>query len=156
MKLRSVFAVLPGLVVFSSPSFSAQNEPAPERPNILFIVADDLGYADIGVQGCKDIPTPNIDPIGKNGIRFTNGYVSCPVCSPTRAGLMTGRYQQRFGHEFNPGGEGNDPNFGLPLAEKTIAERLKSSGYVTGMFGKWHLGNTMEKRPPQRGFDEFY
>ena len=71
------------------------------KPNILLIVADDLGYADLGLQGCKDIPIPNIDSIAHNGVRFTNGYVSCPVCSLTRAGLMAGRYQQRFGHEFN-------------------------------------------------------
>ena len=79
------------------------------QPNILLIVGDDMGYADIGVHGCKDIPTPNIDAIAKGGVRCTNGYVSGPYCSPTRAGLLTGRYQQRFGHEFNPGAEGNDP-----------------------------------------------
>jgi len=131
--------------------------PNNRKPNILLVVADDLGYADLGVQGCKDIPTPNIDAIAHNGVRFTNGYVSCPVCSPTRAGLMTGRYQQRFGHEFNPGGEqASDPQFGLPLAEATLAERLKPLGYATGMFGKWHLGYRPEMQPQQRGFDEFY
>src|SRR5512142_618968 len=96
---------------------------APQRkPNVLLIVADDLGYADLGVQGCKDVPTPNIDSIAKGGVRFTNGYVSCPVCSPTRAGLLTGRYQQRFGHEFNPGAQPPGSTvFGLPLSEITIA-----------------------------------
>src|SRR4051812_13158401 len=69
-----------------------------KKPNVLIIVADDLGYADLGCQGCKDIPTPNIDAIARAGVRFTDGYVTCPVCSPTRAGLLTGRYQQRFGH----------------------------------------------------------
>ncbi|MGB9620624.1 MAG: sulfatase-like hydrolase/transferase, partial [Armatimonadota bacterium] len=115
----------------------------------------DLGYADLGVQGCKDVPTPNIDSIGTNGVRFTNGYVSCPVCSPTRAGLQTGRYQQRFGHEFNPG-----PNvvgdFGLPLSEVTIGERLKKAGYATGFVGKWHLGTKPEMQPVKRGYDEFF
>ena len=127
------------------------------KPNIVLIVADDLGYADLGVQGCKDIPTPNIDSIAQNGVRFTNGYVSCPVCSPTRAGLMTGRYQQRFGHEFNSGpADVANPEFGLPLAETTLAERLKPLGYATGMFGKWHLGFRPEMHPQKRGFDEFY
>jgi arylsulfatase A-like enzyme len=85
------------------------------QPNILVIVADDLGYADLGCQGCKDIPTPNIDTLAQNGVRFTSGYASCPVCSPTRAGLLTGRYQQRFGPEFNPGPGGHvSGNFGLP------------------------------------------
>src|SRR5882757_6212831 len=75
------------------------------NPNIIVIVGDDMGYADIGVHGCKDIPTPNIDKLAAAGTRCTNGYVSGPYCSPTRAGLLTGRYQTRFGHEFNPGGE---------------------------------------------------
>jgi arylsulfatase A-like enzyme len=137
---------------------SAKAGAAPARkPNIVLILADDLGYAELGVQGCKDIPTPNIDSIAKNGVRFTNGYVSCPVCSPTRAGLMTGRYQQRFGHEFNPGPPTRpQPDFGLALSETTIAERLKGLGYVTGMFGKWHLGFEPRFQPQQRGFDEFF
>lgn len=132
-------------------------QPSQRRPNIVLIVADDLGYAEIGVQGCKDIPTPNIDSIAKNGIRFTSGYVSCPVCSPTRAGLMTGKYQQRFGHEFNPGPPTQaQPNFGLPLTEVTIADRLKQLGYATGMVGKWHLGFRTDYLPPKRGFQEFF
>ena len=123
----------------------------PKRPNILFIVADDLGYADVGFQGCKDIPTPNLDALATSGVRFTNGYVSGPYCSPTRAGLMTGRYQTRFGHEFNP--EASD---GLPLSETTIADRLKAAGYVTGLVGKWHLGSLPQFHPQKRGFDEFF
>src|SRR5437016_3130286 len=113
----------------------------PARPNILLIVGDDMGYGDVGFQNCKDIPTPNLDNLAAAGVRFTSGYVSGPYCSPTRAGLLTGRYQQRFGHEFNPGPAGaSPPDFGLPLAEKTLAERLKATDYATGMFGKWHLG----------------
>ena len=128
-----------------------------KRPNILLIVADDLGYGELSCQGNRQIPTPNIDSIAKNGIRFTSGYVSGPYCSPTRAGLMTGRYQQRFGHEFNPGPAGTeDKNFGLSLRETTLAERLKSAGYATGMFGKWHLGFRPELQPTKRGFDEFF
>ncbi|MFM8336756.1 MAG: sulfatase, partial [Opitutaceae bacterium] len=94
----------------------------PARPNILFIVGDDMGYADVGFHGCRDIPTPNLDALAASGVRFTNGYVSGPYCSPTRAGLLTGRYQTRFGHEFNPGGAES----GLPVAETTIANRLKA------------------------------
>src|SRR5687768_3698609 len=94
------------------------------QPNVLVIVADDLGYADIGVHGCRDIPTPHIDSLAKNGVRCTNGYVSGVYCSPTRAGLLTGRYQQRFGHEFNPGGAEKNAAIGLPLKEVTLADRL--------------------------------
>lgn len=127
------------------------------KPNIVLILADDLGYGGVGVQGCKDIPTPNIDSIAANGVRFTSGYVSCPVCSPTRAGLLTGRYQQRFGHEFNPGPPTTAPdNFGLPLTERTIATLLKASGYATGIVGKWHLGYKPQFHPQKRGFDEFF
>ena len=121
------------------------------HPNILFIVGDDMGYADVGFQGCKDILTPNLDALAASGVRFTNGYVSGPYCSPTRAGLMTGRYQQRYNHEFNPTGRQ-----GLALTETTIANRLKAAGYATGLVGKWHLGGLPEQHPQKRGFDEFF
>jgi arylsulfatase A-like enzyme len=123
------------------------------RPNIVLIVADDMGYADVGFQGSRDIPTPNIDAIAKSGIRFTDAYVSGPYCSPTRAGLMTGRYPQRFGHEFNPA---RNPEFGLPLDQTTMADRLKAAGYRTALFGKWHLGSAPRLHPMERGFDEFF
>jgi arylsulfatase A-like enzyme len=122
------------------------------QPNILLIVADDMGYADAGFNGCRDIPTPNMDALAKSGIRFTSGYVTGPYCSPTRAGLMTGRYQTRFGHEFNPSG-GKE---GLPLTEQTLADRLRSAGYMTGLVGKWHLGTDPSMHPQQRGFTEFF
>ena len=125
-------------------------------PNILVIVADDMGYADVGFQGCKDIPTPNIDRLARSGVRFSSGYVSGPYCSPTRAGLLTGRYQTRFGHEFNPGGGAKGGDVGLPLSQTTIANRLKAAGYVTGLVGKWHLGKAAKFHPQKRGFDEFY
>jgi arylsulfatase A-like enzyme len=131
---------------------------AERKPNILLIVADDLGWGELTSQGfTKDIPTPNIDSISANGVRFTNGYVSGPYCSPTRAGLLTGHYQQRFGHEFNPGPptEANAA-VGLSLQETTIGNRLKSAGYATGWFGKSHLGTAPEFHPQKRGFDEFY
>ena len=137
--------------------FAIRARAAAPKPNIVLIVADDLGYAEVGVQGCKDIPTPNIDSIARAGVRFSNGYVSCPVCSPTRAGMATGRYQQRFGHEFNPGpAAASADNFGLPLTETPLSARLKSAGYATGAFGKWHLGYRPEFHPQQRGFDEFF
>lgn len=133
---------------------------AAAKPNVVIIVSDDLGYADLGFHGCKDIPTPHHDALAKSGARCTNGYVSGPYCSPTRAGLLTGRYQQRFGHEFNPAGgkakgkKADGP--GLPLAEKTLADRLKAAGYATALVGKWHLGAAARYHPQKRGFDEFF
>ncbi len=124
---------------------------AATKPNILVIVGDDMGYADVGVFGCKDIPTPNIDALAASGVRFPSGYVSGPYCSPTRAGLQTGRYQTRFGHEFNPSGAA-----GLPLTETTLANHLKTAGYVTGAVGKWHLGSLETMHPFKRGYDEFF
>lgn len=133
---------------------------AERQPNIVILLADDLGYADVGFQGCRDIPTPNIDALAKGGVRCTSGYVSGPYCSPSRAGLLTGRYQQRFGHEFNPGprGEfgGNGSSIGLPLSETTMADRLKAAGYATGIVGKWHLGVASKFHPQRRGFDEYF
>lgn len=129
----------------------------PTRPNVVILLADDLGYGDLGFQGGKEIPTPNLDRLSRQGVRCGSGYVSCPYCSPTRAGLMTGRYQQRFGHEFNPGGVKDvEEVFGLSLDEKTIAERLRSAGYKTALVGKWHLGFAKKFQPPSRGFDEFF
>jgi arylsulfatase A-like enzyme len=124
------------------------------KPNVVIFLADDTGYADVGAMGGKDIPTPHIDSIAKNGVKCTNGYVSCPYCSPTRAGIMTGRYQERFGHEFNEG-QGRLP-FGLPLTETTFAQRMKPLGYGTFVVGKWHLGGPPDFLPMKRGFDEFY
>lgn len=125
-----------------------------QRPNLLLIVGDDMGYADVGFHGCRDIPTPHLDALAASGIRCTQGYVTGPYCSPTRAALLTGRYQTRFGHEFNPGGGGAGK--GLPLSESTLADRLREAGYRTGLVGKWHLGNEPERRPMERGFDEFF
>jgi arylsulfatase A-like enzyme len=133
-------------------SFCSTLSAQAKRPNILFIVGDDMGYADVGFHGCQDIPTPHLDSLAKSSVRCTNGYVSGPYCSPTRAGLLTGRYQTRFGHEFNAGAAGT----GLPLTETTIANRLKSAGYATGLVGKWHLGGESQFHPQKRGFDEFF
>lgn len=132
--------------------------PAAPKPNIILIVADDLGWHDLTVQGATDLKTPNIDALATNGVRFTRGYVTAPVCSPSRAGMMTGRYQQRFGHETNPGTSlERDSHFGLPLTEQTIANRLKPLGYTNGWIGKSHLGgDTNLFHPLKRGFDEFF
>jgi arylsulfatase A-like enzyme len=128
---------------------------ASEKPNILVIVADDLGYGDIGVHGGKLVPTPNIDALAASGVRCTSGYVSCPYCSPTRAGMLTGRYQTRFGHEFNPH-DGDPAKLGLPLDQHTLADYLRSAGYATGLVGKWHEGFDAAHHPQSRGFDEFF
>ncbi len=146
-----------GLAVLAAALAPASAQDQAARPNVIVIVADDLGWGETGPQGGKDIPTPALDSMAKSGIRFTNGYVSCPVCSPTRAGFLTGRYQQRFGHEFNPGPEQTaSEGFGLDLKQATIADRMKALGYATGMFGKWHLGYKPDYHPLKRGFDEFY
>ncbi len=126
------------------------------RPNVLLIVSDDQGYADTGFNGCKDIPTPNLDRLAKSGVRCTSGYVTHAFCSPSRAGLMTGRYQQRFGHEFNPVYDPLDPKEGLPLTEKLLPEFLKDAGYATGWIGKWHLGASPAHTPLRRGFQETF
>lgn len=129
---------------------------AVEKPNLVIIMTDDQGYADVGFNGCEDIPTPNIDRIAREGVRFTNGYVTHPVCSPSRAGMITGRYQGRFGYHRNPTLNPFDPAAGLPLEEENMAEILKKVGYHTGIIGKWHLGTHPRFRPNARGFNEFY
>src|SRR5689334_16452502 len=129
-------------------------EPGARKPNVIVLLADDLGYADAGFQGSRDLATPHLDALAKAGVRCTDGYVTCPVCSPTRAGLLTGRYQQRFGYEFIGGG-GKVPA-GLPAGETTVADLLKSAGYATGAIGKWHLGKEPPFHPLARGFGEFY
>lgn len=144
-------------LAFSSIVFTASAATS-KKPNILVIVADDLGYGELTVQGfTKEIPTPNIDSIAQNGVRFTSGYVSGPYCSPTRAGLLTGRYQQRFGHEFNPGpATAAEAQVGLSLDERTIADRLKPAGYTSAWIGKSHLGYEPQFHPLKRGFDYYY
>lgn len=143
---------IPSLLLAAFALSLAPSPAAGRKPNILVIVGDDMGYNDVGFHHCPDIPTPNLDALAASGVRFTQGYVSGPYCSPTRAGLMTGRYQERFGHEFNSGGPGG----GLPLTERTLADRLKAAGYATGAVGKWHLGSEPAMHPQQRGFDEFF
>ena len=153
VRTRGTAAVILGAIALSALASGSTPAFQSRQPNIVVIVADDLGYADIGVHGSKDIPTPNIDAIARNGVRFSDAYVSGPFCSPTRAGLMTGKYPQRFGHEFNLGAGGD---VGMPLTESTLADRLKAAGYRTALFGKWHLGGGETFHPMSRGFDEFF
>jgi len=126
---------------------------AETRPNVVVILADDLGYGDISAQGSR-IPTPNIDALARSGVRFTNGYVTAAVCAPSRAGLLTGRAQTRFGFEFNP--VGRDESVGPPRNEVMIPALLRDNRYDTGIVGKWHLGKSPGYHPLDRGFGSFY
>lgn len=129
----------------------------PNRPNVVVLLADDLGYGELGCQGNPEIPTPHIDSIAASGVRFTAGYVTAAYCSPSRAGLMTGRFPTRFGYEFNPiGARNEEPGCGLPTSELTLAQHLHNAGYTTGLVGKWHLGGSAPYNPLRRGFDEFF
>lgn len=143
------------LSVLSALSFNQQSsmrENNSDKPNILLILADDAGYADFGFMGSKDMLTPNIDLLAAQGVVFTDAHVTATVCSPSRAGLITGRYQERFGHECNI------PPYGLGMdtTEVTLANVLKDAGYATAIFGKWHLGLSPPYHPCNRGFDEFF
>jgi len=131
---------------------AAVSTTAGEKPNILLILADDLGYHDVGFHGSERIKTPHLDRLAAMGMRFSDGHVSASVCSPSRAGMMTGRYQQRFGHEANV----PPPTHGMDINERTLGQALKALGYRTALFGKWHLGNEPRHYPTVRGFDEFY
>jgi len=121
-------------------------------PNVLVFYADDLGWGELGCQGNREIPTPHIDSLARDGVRCTQGYVAATYCSPSRAGLLTGRYPTRFGHEFNAVAQ----QTGLALSETTLASRLKGLGYTTACVGKWHLGRSAPYLPTARGFDEFF
>jgi arylsulfatase A-like enzyme len=142
------------LIMLSGLLLSAQQDK--DKPNLIVIMTDDMGYADVGFNGCKDIPTPNIDSIAYNGAHIVNGYVSFPVCGPSRAGFITGRYQDRFGFTTNPTIDPTNDIAGLPLDEKTIAEVLHKEGYKSAIVGKWHLGTHPNFHPLKRGFDYFY
>lgn len=123
-----------------------------KQPNIIVMLIDDAGYADFGFAGCKDLKTPNIDKLAENGVVFSDAHVSATVSGPSRAGLITGRYQQRFGFECNPPTEFT----GIDVNEKTIADAMKQAGYTTAAFGKWHLGDKSDYQPNRRGFDYFW
>ena len=131
---------------------TSNNKP----PNVIVIISDDQGYADVGFHGSNEIFTPNIDRIAKNGVVFSEGYVSYAVCSPSRAGLITGRYQNRFGYSRNILLAPNDSLMGLPLSEQTLPDVLNNVDYKTKAIGKWHLGAHKSLVPEKRGFDEFF
>jgi arylsulfatase A-like enzyme len=127
------------------------------QPNVVWIVADDLGYGELGCFGGRGVATPSLDALAKGGVRFTEAYVTAPFCAASRAALVTGRYQTRFGFEFNPIGAANaEPGIGLPASERTVADYLREAGYATGLVGKWHLGGTAPFHPQRRGFDAFF
>ena len=151
--LRSTLALIAVALMVGSPQAVAGSI---NPPNVIIILADDLGYGDLGVQGGRDVATPRIDQLAREGVRLTDYYANNPVCAPSRAALMSGQYQQRFGFENNPGmAERTSPDFKLS-ALPTLPERLRKSGYATAMFGKWHLGFTPGNTPIDRGFDIFY
>ena len=150
--MRSL-GLIPALLLGLGCAVPAGEEPG-SPPNIVLIVADDLGYNDLGSFGSDVIRTPNIDALAAGGVRAVDGYVSAAVCSPSRAGLYTGRYQSRFGYEFNT--SGRDTVVGLPTDQRTLADMLRDAGYATGLIGKWHLGKSEEHHPLNRGFDEYY
>lgn len=156
--MKKIIAFIIACLSLSFPALSKQ-APSTEKPNFILIVADDLGFGDLSYNGSQQILTPNIDRLAYGGVRFSEGYVSSPVCSPSRAGFLTGINQVSFGHDNNLGGNqpGFDPEFlGLPLTQKTIATRLKPLGYTNGLIGKWHLGQSPQFHPLKRGFDEFW
>jgi arylsulfatase A-like enzyme len=124
------------------------------KPNVIFILVDDMGYADLSSFGSKDIRTPNIDRLANEGVKLTQSYSNAPVCTPTRAAFITGRYQQRVGLEWAIGPGLKEP--GLPVEETSVARMLKDKGYATALMGKWHLGYKPEFSPIAHGFDEFF
>ncbi len=127
-----------------------------EQPNIIVIMADDMGYADAGFTGAKDILTPNLDALAASGAVFTQGYSNHPFSGPSRAALLSGRYQHRFGFETNPAYDVNNTLLGISTGEKLFPKRLQEAGYKTAGFGKWHLGAAYPFHPNKRGFDYFY
>lgn len=153
--LRWAALLLATLLGFAGP-VAADAAAGEGRPNVLLIYVDDLGYGETGFQGNEQVPTPHIDSIADQGVRFTQGYATAAVCSPSRAALLAGRHQCRFGHEMNPPWGENWQEYGLPLEVETLAERLKARGYATAMTGKWHLGPKPHQYPTAHGFDYYY
>jgi len=153
VRLAFLIPILLFLTLFSC---QKKQRPAVSNPNIVLIVADDLGYGDIGCYGSEINKTPHIDALAGTGLRFTDFHSAGPMCTPTRAAMLTGLYQQRFGRLFDGPLNGlEDRETGLPLEAVTIAEVLKRRGYITACFGKWHLGFQPPWLPPDQGFDEF-
>jgi arylsulfatase A-like enzyme len=152
-------------------ALAAAEQPVGVRPSIIFVLVDDMGYADLGCMGARDIRTPHIDRLAREGVKFTDFYANAPVCSPTRCGFLTGRWQQRVGLEWALGYSAEQQllvngrweaatdmhrDIGLPASQPGIAKMLKAAGYATGAFGKWHLGYPDEYNPLYHGFDEYF
>jgi arylsulfatase A-like enzyme len=154
--MRWVSAALTVVLAAMASAAHAADRP----PNLVLILADDLGIGDVCSFGscAAGRLTPNLDALAQAGVRFTHAYAAAPICSPSRAGLLTGRYPQRFGHEFNPDGidRGQRESLGTPLDQKLLPQYLKPRGYATGIIGKWHLGPAPPQHPMERGFDEFF
>ena len=157
-----------GVVLFAITVFAAVTPPpgqleaaaqserpaSARRPNVVLILADDMGYSDIGPYGASDISTPHLDRLAEEGVRLTDAYATAPVCTPSRVALLTGRYQQRAGFEGNVSSA--VPSVGLSASEPTVSRMLSDSGYATGLFGKWHLGYLEPFMPNAHGFDEVF
>jgi arylsulfatase A-like enzyme len=158
--IAALFAGLAALVLGGCLSMPLAAEASPKRPNIVVILADDAGYGDFGFQGSREMLTPHIDALAKQGVIYEHAYATTPFCSPSRAGLLTGRHPLRHGFEFNlthDPAPGIDPAYmGLAVEERTLADRLKAAGYRTIAVGKWHLGDAPQFHPNARGFDHFY
>lgn len=152
MKLKQALFISPLLLISFGCQPTKTTQAESTQPNIIVMLVDDAGYADFGFAGCQDLKTPNIDKLANAGVRFTDAHVSASVCGPSRAGIMVGRYQQRFGFECNPSHEYT----GIDLNERTMADAMKEAGYTTAAFGKWHLGDDPAYRPNARGFDYFW
>jgi arylsulfatase A-like enzyme len=144
------------VVVLAATALFAQRDPAAPKPNVVLIITDDVGYGDFGSYGATDIKTPNVDRLAKEGVRFTDFYANGAVCTPTRTGLITGRYQQRVGLEHALSVSPEDLQRGLPVTGRSLPQLLKTNGYITALIGKWHLGERADMRPNAHGFEYFY
>ena len=154
--LRTRRAALLALILAAAVTASAQPPDRSARPNVVLIMTDDAGYGDIGVYGAPDVKTPNIDGLARAGVRLTDFYANGATCTPTRAGLITGRYQQRVILEWPLGSREGDQDRGLPVTGRTLPRLLKNHGYATALVGKWHLGWKPEFSPIAHGFDYFF
>ena len=159
LKDRLVLTLSTAFIIFGAGHVTSLGQT---KPNVVLIISDDAGYADFGFHGSQVMKTPNLDRLANQSMRFSQAYVTAAVCGPSRAGLLTGKYQQRFGFEENnvpgymsPSGLTGD-DMGLPLDQKTVADYMKTLGYRTAIFGKWHQGDADRFHPTKRGFDEFY
>ena len=152
--MKRVLPLLP-LLGITRPT-DAQGQGTSGKPNVVMILMDDLGYGDIGSYGVKDARTPNLDRLAREGVRLTDAYANASNCSPTRAGFVTGQYQQRYRIEWPLGADPGDTARGLPVTGASLPALLKKNGYTTGLVGKWHLGFKEVTGPNAHGFDEFY